>query len=71
MSEPHRVAVVGGGLAGLAAAYGLSRRARSEALEVTLFEAGPGVGGRLSTRTVDVLRNFKSAYRARNQKPAA
>lgn len=38
------VIVVGGGAAGLAAAYALSR----QGIDVTLFEAGPRVGGRMA-----------------------
>ena len=45
-----RIAVVGGGIAGLSAAWALSDRAH-----VTLFEAGPYAGGH--THTVDVTLN--------------
>ncbi len=47
----RRVAVVGGGIAGLAAAYelGLQARARSLALEVDLFEASNRLGGAILT----------------------
>ncbi len=41
-----RVAIIGGGVAGLAAAYAL----RQAALEVDLFEAAGRLGGRVSTR---------------------
>lgn len=45
MSPPVRVAVVGGGIAGLAAAHAL-RTSRSE-LEVVVLESAPRVGGKL------------------------
>ena len=50
--RPLRVAVVGGGIAGLATAFDLERFAgEADAdLEVTLFEARPRVGGNLRTR---------------------
>ncbi len=45
-----RIAIVGGGIAGLAAAYELSRLAGSGAvLEVVLFEASPRLGGIIET----------------------
>ena len=49
------VAVVGGGVSGLAAAYELTRRAASENLrpEVVLLEAGPRTGGTLRTERRD------------------
>jgi predicted NAD/FAD-binding protein len=48
-----RIAIVGGGIAGLTAAHLLARRH-----EVTLFEAAPRVGGH--TNTLDVVRDGKS-----------
>lgn len=56
--EPLRVAVVGGGITGLAAAFELERRAEQagQAVRVTLLEAGDRLGGRLRTELVgDVL----------------
>ncbi len=50
---PRRVAVVGGGIAGLGAAWLLAQRHR-----VTLFEAGDYVGGH--TNTVDVVVEGRS-----------
>jgi predicted NAD/FAD-binding protein len=47
MSERFRIAVVGGGAAGLSAAYVLGRRH-----EVTLFEKEPALGGHVRTVTI-------------------
>ncbi|MCA1567454.1 MAG: protoporphyrinogen oxidase [Acidobacteria bacterium] len=54
-SRPRRVAVVGGGISGLAAAYELTRHARSvdPALEVILVEASTRLGGTIRTHTRD------------------
>ncbi len=50
-ARTRRVAVVGGGIAGLAAAYelGLQARRRSLALEIDLFEASDRLGGAILT----------------------
>jgi oxygen-dependent protoporphyrinogen oxidase len=48
---PRRIAVIGGGIAGLAAAHRLVEI--DPAASVTLFEAGPRVGGILRTERVD------------------
>lgn len=50
-----RVVVLGGGIAGLAAAHALSRRAPDGAAppRVTLVEASPHLGGKLHTERVD------------------
>ncbi len=45
----RRVVVVGGGMAGLAAAYELSREAKPQDLAVLLLEAGPRLGGVVRT----------------------
>ena len=52
---PARVAVVGGGIAGLAAAWALRRRAVDEGrpLEVRLFEAAPRLGGKIASERRD------------------
>lgn len=50
MSSPPRVAVVGGGLAGLAAARRLIQRG---GMDVTVFEAGDRPGGVIETSTAD------------------
>jgi protoporphyrinogen/coproporphyrinogen III oxidase len=45
-----RIAIVGGGIAGLAAAYELARQARNgAAVQVVLFEASPRLGGIVET----------------------
>jgi oxygen-dependent protoporphyrinogen oxidase len=49
-----RTAIIGGGIAGLAAAYELEQaRASGAAVEYTLFEARERLGGVLSSETVD------------------
>lgn len=54
-SSTWRVAVVGGGIAGLAAAHRLIRLAddANRPLDLQLFEAGPRLGGPIETRQVD------------------
>ena len=54
-----RVAIVGGGIAGLAAAHRLTTLESS--LEVTLFEAGPRLGGVLQTDRIDGYMIERSA----------
>jgi protoporphyrinogen/coproporphyrinogen III oxidase len=49
-----RIAIVGGGISGLAAAFALEERRRAgEALEFVVFESGPRFGGVLVTEQVD------------------
>jgi oxygen-dependent protoporphyrinogen oxidase len=50
-----RVAVVGGGVSGLAAAHRLVERCRANQvpLELSLFEAGSRLGGTVETRSID------------------
>src|SRR5215470_6501565 len=54
-SMRRRIVVVGGGIAGLAAAHRLFElsRERSLGLEVTLLEASPRLGGAIATERVD------------------
>ena len=54
--KPHvrRVAVIGGGITGLAAAYTLARARQAGApIEEMLIEAGPWLGGVVRTETVE------------------
>lgn len=55
MSVPLRVAVVGGGIAGLAAAHRLVElsRQRAQPIHLTLFEAGPRLGGNIRTESLE------------------
>jgi len=67
-----RIAVIGGGTAGLAAAYELEKaRAAGQAVEYTLFEARPRLGGALSSEIVDgaVLERGPDSFLT--EKPAA
>ena len=49
-----RIAIVGGGISGLAAAFALEERRRGgESLEYAVYEAGPRFGGVLVTEQVD------------------
>ncbi|MGH9539908.1 MAG: protoporphyrinogen oxidase [Terriglobales bacterium] len=49
-----RIAIVGGGISGLAAAFALEERRRAgEALQYVVFEAAPRLGGVLVTEQVD------------------
>jgi oxygen-dependent protoporphyrinogen oxidase len=53
MSEPLRIAVIGGGITGLAAAHAALRlgRDRGQAVHVTLIEASSRLGGNLRTES--------------------
>jgi oxygen-dependent protoporphyrinogen oxidase len=48
-----RIAIVGGGISGLAAAFALEEHHRNSAVEYTLYEASPRLGGVLRTERVD------------------
>ena len=49
-----RIAIVGGGISGLAAAYALEEERRSGAeVEYVLYESSPRLGGVLRTEHVD------------------
>ncbi|MBW4025743.1 MAG: FAD-dependent oxidoreductase, partial [Proteobacteria bacterium] len=50
MTDPCKIAIVGGGIAGVAACYELALLARQGAqIEVTLFETSPRLGGIVET----------------------
>lgn len=50
----RRIAIVGGGISGLAAAFALEERRRAgDALAYTVYESSPRFGGVLATETVD------------------
>ena len=57
-STPRRVAVIGGGIAGLAAAHRLVEL--DPACELTLFEAEPRLGGVVSTVHEMVFRSSRA-----------
>ena len=67
-----RAAIIGGGIAGLAAAYELEKaRAAGVRIEYTLFEAGPRLGGVISSEIVNgaVLERGPDSFLS--EKPAA
>jgi protoporphyrinogen/coproporphyrinogen III oxidase len=67
-----RIAIVGGGIAGLAAAYELQKaRAAGTAIEYTLFEERPRLGGSLASETINgaVLERGPDSFLT--EKPAA
>ncbi|KAA8624360.1 protoporphyrinogen oxidase [Pyrenophora tritici-repentis] len=51
-TDPERIAVLGGGIAGLSSAYYVGKQFPNS--EITLFEAGNDPGGWIRTRRVDV-----------------
>ena len=69
----RRVAVIGGGLAGLSAAHRLNELAteRGESIEVTLFEAGPRLGGLVGTERIGEYLIDVGADSFLTNKPAA
>jgi len=67
-----KIAIIGGGIAGLAAAYELEKaRAQGEPVSHTLFEAGSRLGGTLASEIVDgaVLERGPDSFIT--EKPAA
>jgi len=67
-----RIAIIGGGIAGLAAAYELEKaRAAGAAIEYALFEERPRLGGSLASETVEgaVLERGPDSFLT--EKPAA
>jgi oxygen-dependent protoporphyrinogen oxidase len=67
-----RIAIVGGGIAGLAAAYELEKsRAVGAPVEYALFEAGPRLGGSLASEVVDGVLLEQGPDSFLTEKPAA
>ncbi len=67
-----RIGIIGGGIAGLAAAYELEKaRSAGEPVEYTLFEAGPRLGGSIASEIVNgaVLERGPDSFLT--EKPAA
>ncbi|MGB6744757.1 MAG: protoporphyrinogen oxidase [Terracidiphilus sp.] len=67
-----RIGIIGGGIAGLAAAYELEKaRAAGDAVDYTLFEAGPRLGGSIASEIVNgaVLERGPDSFLT--EKPAA
>src|SRR5271165_4004645 len=72
MGLTMRTAIIGGGIAGMAAAYELEKaRAAGAAREYTLYEASPRLGGSLASEIVDgaVLERGPDSFLT--EKPAA
>ena len=57
MSIPRTVAIVGGGISGLATAFALSERAAAAGLSIrcTVLDAGPAWGGKIVTHRIGDL----------------
>ena len=67
-----RIAIIGGGIAGLAAAFELEKaRAAGMPVEYTLFEARPKLGGVLSSEIVDGVLLERGPDSFLTEKPAA
>jgi protoporphyrinogen/coproporphyrinogen III oxidase len=67
-----RIAIIGGGIAGLAAAYELQKaRAAGEPVEYTLFESRPVLGGALASEIVNGAVIEKGPDSFITEKPAA
>ncbi len=55
MTHSFSIAIIGGGITGLAAAYALqeSARARGRTLDITLIESAPTLGGKILTESIE------------------
>ena len=60
LPSARQVAVIGGGIAGLAAATGLAERGA----DVTLFESAPQLGGRVASWPLADGRNMSRGFHA-------
>ncbi|KAL7548553.1 hypothetical protein ACHAWF_011841 [Thalassiosira exigua] len=64
MTSTQRVAIVGGGVSGLAAAWHLHTQSSPDApVDVTVFEADPRLGGHAHTLTLDTAKKTARDYR--------
>jgi protoporphyrinogen/coproporphyrinogen III oxidase len=67
-----RIAIIGGGIAGMAAAWELEKaRSAGAAVDYTLYEAGPRLGGVLSSEIVDDVVLERGPDSFLTEKPAA
>jgi oxygen-dependent protoporphyrinogen oxidase len=73
MTVPRRVAVIGGGISGLAAAHRLTELGREtgQPVDVRLFEAGPRAGGVIRTERADGFVIEAGPDSFLSEKPAA
>jgi oxygen-dependent protoporphyrinogen oxidase len=66
-----KIVIVGGGIAGLAAAHRIQEELSHQALECTVLEAGPRFGGKIDTERVDGFVVEKGPDSFISQKPQA
>jgi len=66
-----KIVIVGGGIAGLAAAHRIQEELSHQALECTVLEAGPAFGGKIGTERVDGFVVEKGPDSFISQKPQA
>ena len=48
-----RIAIIGGGISGLAATFALEEHRRAGTVEYTLYDSSPNLGGVLRTEHID------------------
>ncbi len=74
MSKPKRIAVIGGGITGLSAAYYLQKEIHAEGLNVNcvLYEGADTLGGKIKTEYFDdfVIENGPDSFLARKTSAA-
>ena len=72
MSNPHTVAIVGGGISGLATAYSLQEQAAAAGLAIvcTVLDASPTWGGKIVTHRIGDLVTEAGPDSFLSQKPA-
>ncbi len=66
-----KIVIVGGGIAGLAAAHRIQEELSNQALECTVLEAGPSFGGKIGTERIDGFVVEKGPDSFISQKPQA